>query len=44
MSIYMYTLTKISKIAPKAPKDIKKSIIDFGFAKLDRDVFDPKKS
>lgn len=40
----MYRLTKISKIAPKASKDIKKSIIGLGFEKLDRDVFDPKKS
>ena len=40
----MYRLTKISKIAPKASKDIKKSIIGLGFEKLDRDVFDPEKS
>ena len=40
----MYRLTKISKITPKASKDIKKSIIGLGFEKLDRDVFDPKKS
>lgn len=40
----MYRLTKIGKIAPKASKDIKKSIIGLGFEKLDRDVFDPKKS
>ena len=38
----MYRLTKISKIAPKASKDIKKSIIGLGFEKLDRDVFDPE--
>lgn len=40
----MYRLTKIGKIAPKASKDIKKSIIGLGFEKLDRDVFDPEKS
>ena len=40
----MYRLTKISKIAPKASKDIKKSIIGLGFEKLNRDVFDPEKS
>ena len=39
----MYRLTKIGKIAPKASKDIKKSIIGLGFEKLDRDVFDPEK-
>lgn len=40
----MYRLTKIGKIAPKASKNIKKSIIGLGFEKLDRDVFDPEKS
>lgn len=40
----MHRLIKIGKIAPKASKDIKKSIIGLGFEKLDRDVFDPEKS
>lgn len=38
----MHRLIKIDKIAPKASKDIKKSIIGLGFEKLDRDVFDPE--
>lgn len=41
---YMYRFAKVGKIAPKASKDIKKSIIGLGFEKLDRDVFDPEKS
>ena len=40
----MYRLTQTGKIAPKASKDIQKSIIGLGFEKLDRDVFDPTKS
>ena len=40
----MYRFNKVGKIAPKASKDIKKSIIGLGFEKLDRDVFDPEKS
>ena len=40
----MIRLNKVSTIAPKASKDVKKSRIGLGFEKLDRDVFDPEKA